>query len=49
MGKPEIELYQDIDIVSKTSFTEMIRSMPDRQKIEWKTLFPHVNIFIIVG
>ena len=44
LGKPNKELYENVDPIVKDSFNEMIRDMPDRSKIDWKILFPNVTV-----
>jgi serine/threonine protein kinase len=44
LGKPKLELYTDVDPIVKDSFIEILKEMPDRAKIDWKTLFPNVSL-----
>jgi mitogen-activated protein kinase 1/3 len=44
LGKPKLELYTDVDPIVKDSFIEILKEMPDRAKIDWKTLFPNVRL-----
>jgi len=45
LGKPPISIFADLDPIAAQGVSRIFKDIPDREKIDWKFLFPNVNIF----
>lgn len=43
LGKPKLEIFSDLDPTTAQGLARVFRDIPDREKVDWKFLFPKVN------
>lgn len=44
LGKPTLELFPDLDPITAQGLTRVFKDIADRDKIDWKFLFPKVPL-----
>ena len=44
LGKPTLELFPDLDPIAAQGLARVFKDIPDRDKIDWKFLFPTVYL-----
>jgi serine/threonine protein kinase len=42
LGKPTLEIFPDLDPVTLQGLNKVFKDIPDREKVDWKFLFPKV-------
>lgn len=43
LGKPNLDIYPNLDPLTLQGLTKVFKDIPDREKIDWRFLFPKVN------
>ena len=43
LGKPTLELFPDLDPIAVQGLSRVFKDIPDRDKVDWKFLFPRVR------
>lgn len=43
LGKPNLDIYSNLDPLTLQGLTKVFKDIPDREKIDWRFLFPKVN------
>ena len=46
LGKPKLEIFSDLDPTTAQGLARVFRDIPDREKVDWKFLFPKVRIVV---
>ena len=44
LGKPKLDIFTNLDPTTAQGLARVFRDIPDREKVEWKFLFPKVKI-----
>ena len=42
LGKPKLDIFSDLDPTTAQGLARVFRDIPDREKVDWKFLFPKV-------
>lgn len=43
LGKPTLSLFPDLDPIAAQGLARVFKDIPDRDKVDWKFLFPNVQ------
>ena len=46
LGKPTLSLFPDLDPIAAQGLARVFKDIPDRDKVDWKFLFPNVHTFL---
>ena len=44
LGKPTLDIFPDLDPKTAQGLARVFRDIPDREKVDWKFLFPKVHL-----
>lgn len=43
LGKPKLDIFSDLDPTTAQGLARVFRDIPDREKVDWKFLFPKAS------
>jgi hypothetical protein len=46
LGKPKLEIFSNLDPTTAQGLARVFKDIPDREKVDWKFLFPKVIFFL---
>lgn len=46
LGKPKLEIFSDLDPNTAQGLARVFRDIPDREKVDWKFLYPKVTLYL---
>ena len=46
LGKPKLEIFSDLDPTTAQGLARVFKDIPDREKVDWKFLYPKVLILL---